>query len=160
VLFARDEMANMAWGVERRVQGPSGTPRERSDEPGPDPLEHRERPPAELDYLLQTEVPARWIPFVPSRRADWEIELRKGALLDRSEEPIHPRGVVLRPHVEMLVADEEIPREGVRVERVPVMCRDADGNPVRWITRRVRIGRGEAASALAYDSAIPREKRG
>jgi hypothetical protein len=159
VLFGRDEMANMAWGIERRVQGPSGIPRERSDEPTPPPLEHRSEPEeAELDYLLQTEVPARWIPFVPVPRpgTKWSIELRKGALLDRAGEKIHPVGVLLRPGDSLVLFDEEVPREGVRVERVPVLCRDAEGNQVRWIARRATVGRGEPASALTYDSAIPR----
>ena len=161
VLFGRDEGANMAWGIERRVQGPSGTPRERSDEPGPDPVQSRTEPPEpELDYLLQTEVPARWIPFVPVAKADsaWSIELRKGALLDRNDppRPVHPVGVLLRPHQPMVLSDEEVPREGVRVERVPVLCRDPEGNYVRWVARRATVGRGEPSSALAYDSAIRR----
>jgi hypothetical protein len=161
VLFGRDEMANTAWGIERRVQGASGTPRERSDEPGPEPLEARTEPEgAELDYLLQTDVPARWIPFVPVAKdgSAWSIELRKGALLDRHDppRPVHPVGVLLRPHQPLVVSDEEVPREGVRVERVPVLCRDQQGKYLRWITRRATVGRGEPASALAYDSAIQR----
>ncbi|MCU1518131.1 MAG: hypothetical protein JWQ75_2852 [Pseudarthrobacter sp.] len=66
VLFLRDEMANMVWAVERTVQGPSGAARDRSRERdahgtrGPGPVEQ-----AQLDYLLQTGLPARWIPYLP-----------------------------------------------------------------------------------------------
>ena len=38
VLFTRDEMANMAWAIERVVQGPSGDARTRGDEPPPAPF--------------------------------------------------------------------------------------------------------------------------
>ena len=51
--------------------------------------------------------------------------------------------------------EEEIPREGVLVQRVPALVRTADGRCVRWIARRVRVGRGEGSSGLAFDSAIP-----
>ena len=52
--------------------------------------------------------------------------------------------------------EEEIPREGVMVQRVPQLTRTADGRCVRWIARRVRVGRGEGSSGLAFDSALPR----
>jgi hypothetical protein len=42
------------------------------------------------------------------------------------------------------------------VQRVPALVRAADGRPVRWIARRVRVGRGEGSSGLAFDSAFPR----
>jgi hypothetical protein len=55
VLFVRDEMANLAWAVERLVQGPSGHARDRArerDDPRPPVPGHVPR--AQLDYRLQT----------------------------------------------------------------------------------------------------------
>ncbi|MDB5816640.1 MAG: uncharacterized protein JWQ11_280, partial [Rhizobacter sp.] len=68
LLLLRDEMANMAWAVERVVEGADGRPRNRSSEYRT-ALRAASSPerqsPAELVYLLQTQVPAHWIPLIP-----------------------------------------------------------------------------------------------
>ncbi len=68
LLLVRDEMANLAWGIERRVQGTSGEPLDRKLEA--DHLAFRQRLPEAPDdpllvYRLATHVPAHWIPLVP-----------------------------------------------------------------------------------------------
>lgn len=74
LLLVRDEMANLAWGVERRVQGTSGEPLARSLEATrlayQQKLSHTEATElnAELVYRLATQVPAHWIPLVPRRK--------------------------------------------------------------------------------------------
>jgi len=155
VVFLRDETANMAWAVERIVQGDSGDPRSRSGEPQPPPFQPGTQPGADLDYLLETQVPDNWIPFVPVATRDWTSILRKGAMLKAGAE-VQPRGVLLRPGQQLDVQDEEIPRDGVRVRRTPMLARRLDGSYARWIARRVSVGRGEGSSNLAFDSAIPR----
>jgi hypothetical protein len=69
------------------------------------------------------------------------------------------RGVILRP-TPLTVRDEEVPREGVRVRRVPALARKADGSFERWVGRRITVGRGEGSSGLGYDWAIPRVNGG
>jgi len=159
VLFLRDETANMAWAVERIVQGPSGDPRNRNGEPQPEPFAPGTEPGAELDYLLETQVPDNWIPFVPIATGDWTRVLRKGAMVKHGAD-VEPDGVLLKPGAPLDVQDEEIPREGVRVQRVPALARRVDGTYDRWIARRVTVGRGEGASRLEFDSAIPRQGQG
>ena len=160
VLFLRDEMANMAWAVERSVQGPSGSARDRA-------RERDETPPfgrgpvdtAGLDYQLQSGVPARWIPFLPRSTGYRSIDLVQGRMLRPNGTPVPPLGRTLnRPDVAM-VKDAEIPREGVIVQRQFSMTRRADGSYLRWTTRRVGVGRGEGASRLAFDSAVSRRPR-
>lgn len=155
VLFLRDETANLAWAVERIVQGPSGDPRNRAAEPQPEPFAPGTQPGADLDYLLETQVPDNWIPFVPVATGDWTRVLRKGAIVKRGAD-VEPIGIVLEPGAQLDVQDEEIPREGVRVQRIPVLARRVDGTYDRWIARRATVGRGEGASHLAFDSAIGR----
>lgn len=155
VLFLRDETANLAWAVERTVQGPSGDPRSRHDEGYPPPFVPGTNPAAELDYLLQTEVPAWWIPFLPYSTGYATVALAKGRLT-RDGSPVEPLGVLLHPTEPMKVRDEELPREGVRVRRVPTIARRIDGSVARWITRRVTIGSGEGSSGLAFDSTVAR----
>lgn len=155
VLFLRDEMANSAWAVERSVQGPSGRTRNRRDEGYPPPFQRGIDPAAELDYLLQTEVPAWWIPFLPYSTGYATIALAKGVML-RNDQPVEPLGVVLHPGEAMSLRDEEVPREGVRLRRVPTLARGVDGSYARWITRRVTTGKGEGASGLAFDVTVAR----
>jgi hypothetical protein len=152
VMFVRDEMANMAWAVERVVEGPSGLPRNRSDEPPPKPFAPGTDVAADMDYQLENEIPDRWIPLVPVSTGYAAFSLRKGAMV-KDGEAVEPLGVLLQPGRPVVFQDEEIPREGVRVRRVPALARRADGSYVRWLARRVDIGRGEAASGLAFDSA-------
>ena len=119
VLYLRDETANMAWAVERTVQGPSGDPRNRRDEGYPPAFEPGVDPAAELDYLLQTDVPEWWIPFLPYSTGYATIALAKGVMTRADDSPVEPLGLLLRPGESLGIRDEEIPREGARVRRVP-----------------------------------------
>lgn len=160
VLFLRDEMANLAWAVERNVTGPSGTARDRSRErdgfnvPDPGPVEQ-----AELDYLLQTAVPGRWIPYLPRTSGYRAIELVQGAMPDIEGNAVAPLGKLLNAPETKVLKDAEVPREGIVVKRQPSMTRRADGTYVRWTTRRVGVGRGEGASQLAFDWARSRKPK-
>jgi hypothetical protein len=70
--LARDEMANLAWAIERTVQGVSGEPLDRELEAHALAFQQRiafdgglESP--QLVYRLQTPVPANWTPLLPVR---------------------------------------------------------------------------------------------
>lgn len=160
VLFLRDEMANMAWAVERVVQGPSGGGRDRSRERdergplGPGPVER-----AQLDYELQSSVPARWIPLLPRSSGYRSIDLVQGRMTRPDGTAVDPLGRLLNRTDIRTLKDAEVPREGVMVRRQCSMTRRADGTYVRWTTRRVGVGRGEGASRLAFDSARARKPR-
>ena len=153
VLFLRDEMANLCWAVERSVQGPSGAGRDRSREktapmPGVGPVTT-----AALDYLLQTVVPERWIPYLPKSSGYRSIELVQGAMPDADKVPIPPVGRLLLTGDVETIKDAEIPREGVVVRRVPSMTRRADGSYVRWTTRRLdyrSLGRAVMVCVMAW----------
>ncbi|GAA5160757.1 MULTISPECIES: hypothetical protein [Amycolatopsis] len=155
VHYLRDEAANMVWAVERVVEAPSGDPRTRLAEAAPPSAAPGAQPLATHDYLLASPVPEWWIPFVPVAVAPGVVALRKGALR-KGNRLVEPLGRLLEPGRPLTVQDEEIPREGVRAQRVPVLARRADGRYERWTARRTSIGRGEGASHLAFDSAIPR----
>jgi hypothetical protein len=108
-----------------------------------------------MDYRLENQVPDWWIPMLPWSTGYATIALRKGAMLKQGQ-AVQPRGVLLKPGLPLVVQDEEVPREGLRVRRVPALARRVDGTYVRWTTRRVGVGRGEGASGLAFDSAVRR----
>jgi hypothetical protein len=71
-LLARDEMANLAWAIEKKVQGISGEPLDRDLEAKSLAFQqqiHFDTQPdsPQLVYRLATPVPANWTPLLPVR---------------------------------------------------------------------------------------------
>lgn len=152
VMYLRDENANLAWAVEKVVTAPSGEQRSRGDEPA------MAAPPdgdtaVDLDYRLQIGVPPNWIPYLPQSSGYGAIKLGQGRMTRDDGSPVDPVGVLLNDPGMQVVADEDVPREGAEVRRVPMLARRVDGSYVRWTARRVTLGRGEGSSGLAFDDA-------
>lgn len=173
VQLCRDEMANLAWGIEQRVQGVSGDPYDRAEEASIQAgLQQIDEPPvdAALVYRLATTVPEHWIPFAavlaapggPGPNPVVQLERRAFLRAEADGEPvrIHPKGVLLRsdpdqsPDAEppLRIEEEEVPREGVVVGRCFQYARWFDGGSLLWLGRRKYTGRGEGASGLRFDS--------
>lgn len=153
VLLLRDEMANMAWAVERVVESPAGRPLNRWEEwvRSRTPQQPRESD-AEIAYRLQTEVPAHWIPLLPvkmgaNRRA---IRLKRGAMV-KDGTLLLPEGQILEPDRDLFLYEEEVPRAGARVQRAYQYARWIDGSTHLWIGRSKQPGRGEGSSGLRFD---------
>jgi hypothetical protein len=71
-LLARDEMANLAWAIEKKVQGVSGEPLDRELEAKSlafqQQIQFDSAPDSpQLVYRLATPVPANWTPLLPVR---------------------------------------------------------------------------------------------
>ncbi|MDB5894572.1 MAG: hypothetical protein JWQ88_2103, partial [Rhodoferax sp.] len=70
-LLARDEMANLAWAIEKKVQGVSGEPLDRDLEAKGLAFQQQLKFAAtdpQIVYRLATPVPANWTPLLPVRR--------------------------------------------------------------------------------------------
>lgn len=170
VLFLRDEMANVAWGVEKIVESAAGRPLDRyeayqetrrrleeaTSEQNPDNDETQPLP-----YRLGTTVPDYWIPLLPATDGT-SLKLKRGAIPDfnAGERPrlIEPMGRILEPGRELLLQEEEVPREGARVTRTYQYARWIDGSTHLWVGRRKEPGRGEGSSGLQFDVAEKREE--
>lgn len=169
VLLMRDEMANLAWAVEKIVESRAGDRIDRSA------VYNAGSPPARataealngsgrLIYRLATEVPDYWIPLVPVRANDGSVALRRGVLRRGAAtapgvtashpdtQPSQPRGRVLVPGAPLTLLDEEVPRAGARVTRSWQYARWVDGSTHVWVGRRKEPGRGEGSSGLRFDS--------
>jgi hypothetical protein len=163
VALFRDEMANMVWGVERRVQGASGDGYDRADEASRAAAQQQvDGPPvdAQLVYRLATTVPEHWIPFVPVAAAGSAperpvVELQRRAVLrverDGERRRIEPRGVLIGGGRDLRLAEGEVPREGAVVERSFQFARWFDGRSLLWLGRRKGAAGGEGASGLRFD---------
>jgi hypothetical protein len=148
VLLLRDELADMAWGVEQTVVGPSGRPLDRAlawrtgVPPIPPPAAG---PPPR--YRLGSTVPDYWVPFLPVAVNDGPLQMRRGTLPAAASRPL---GRLLGyPGLTMFL--EELPREGVHLERRYRHARGLDGTPCVWLGRRRSTGRGEGRSGLRFD---------
>jgi hypothetical protein len=156
VLFMRDEMASMAWAIERSIESPV----ERAfayaapapvGADGPTPTAG-----ALPRYLLSSTVPENWIPLLPvQQRVGGEVilRLRRGAVLqpDGSSKIHQAQSRTLRTGAPLLLYDEEVPREGVQLTRARRFARWIDGSSWVWTALRTEIGRGEGSSGLQFD---------
>ncbi len=167
VLLMRDEMANVAWAIERSLEsaleqaltGYSAPPTAPAVAAGavpavPTPGNGAAR------YLLSSTVPENWIPLLPVelQGADGKVvsRLKRGAVLqpDGSQKVHHAQGQVLNAAGELLLYDEEVPREGVHVTRSRRMARWVDGSTWVWAAFKKQVGRGEGSSNLKFDQLL------
>ena len=166
VRFLRDEMANSVWAVEHLIEnglaGPwSARERAQVNESQKIPVNDSGFP---LKYLIQTEVPGNWIPFIPVRagNSNRAVDLQRAAMLrleGAAWKTVEPSGRILRPEQESSlrpykIREEEIPRTGVSVTRSVQRARWVDGSTHLWILRSKSVGRGEGSSGLQFDSTI------
>jgi hypothetical protein len=152
VMFLRDEMANLAWAVERRYEGETGSAVERIEEMTRT-LPELAAPDAEspLRYILGTTVPPYWFPLVPQALAGGGLGLQLEQMAYRDVSEI-PRGRFLDlggPPV----ADAEVPREGTRLTGDYLLTRWTNGDPLLWARRVRRVGRGEGSSGIRFEAA-------
>ena len=153
-VFVRDEMANMAWAVERTVPSAAGAGIDGNayaDEvAGPPPSEPALAEGADIRYRLGIEPPWNWHPFIPVHIPGQSRSVRlQRARLSAGERPI--QGVIIDEPSPYFVNEEEVPRSGRLITRGFQRCRWTDGRVVVWLGRRSRTGRGEGASGLVFD---------
>src|SRR5262249_52969595 len=151
------------WAIERSVESPIELASSRVESPpassvyaGTD-----DAPPSAglvaAWYLLSSTVPANWIPLLPVQLAvppgKIVSRLKRGAVLqpDGSQKVHHALGRILNHGASLLLFDEEVPREGIRVTRHCQMARWIDGSTWLWVAHRKQVGRGEGSSGLQFD---------
>ena len=162
VLFLRDEMANMAWAVERKVEGPSGLPLDRHQALQEQNQRREQEQEAQdpgstspstggLEYQLASDVPDQWFPLFPVKVGQRSIALRVGDVPARptSAKPLSRTLGDVGPG--QLIPEEEVPRAGTRVTRAWQYARWIDGSTWAWVGRRRGTGRGEGSSGLRFD---------
>jgi hypothetical protein len=159
VVFIRDDMADMAWAIQRKVQSPldvgvdgyESFRRRIARNPPPAPPTAQPNGP-EIYYLAGTTVPDPWIPLVPVIGPGSSLWLRRG-VMDHPEAPglVTVRAEVLEPGQPLFLRNHVIPRAGVEVTRYFRRTRGTDGSTFLWMARRRRPGRGEGYSGLAFD---------
>jgi hypothetical protein len=180
VLLVRDEVADMAWGVEKTVPLPTGTSR-RGDEvarqtfnylaalisggaapPTPPPMT------APVRYQAMNTVPENWIPFLPVHvpGSNRTVQLQRAAMPrilpgdPAPPEKVQPMTTLLRQGLDVspaqtyFVHQEEVPRAGTRVTQYYERTRWTSGQAFTWFRAQKQTGRGEASSGLGFDRLV------
>jgi len=184
VLFIRDEMANMVWGVERTIPAPDGGGRsgvlagretrafherwvaQANSVPAPTVVPNNAR----IRYQLMSTVPEHWIPFIPVHvgTSQRTIQLQRASVPRlipgdpvSPPAPVRPRTDLLRVGLDAgqpyFLPDEEVPRSGTRVLQTFRRTRWHDGGVHVWLAAHSEVGRGEGSSGLRYDRLIDKK---
>jgi hypothetical protein len=181
VLLVRDEVANMAWGIEKTVPLASGISRPGS-EVAKQTFNYLQSlipgggaPPglaAAVRYQAMNSVPANWIPFIPVHvpNNNREIQLQRAAMpriLVGDSSPaqkVQPLTSLLRQGLEVtppqtyFLHEEEVPRAGARVIQYYTRSRWTQGQVYTWLRVQKQTGRGEASSGLAFDRLVDKNQ--
>jgi hypothetical protein len=159
VLLLRDEVANLGWGAELRVESAAGrvvdrVARARAEAPAPTV--------AAADawlYQLATYVADYQVPLVPVRSPEnGALYLQRGRLATSAARgEVTTRGAVgriLEPGGTLLINDYEVPETGVRVTRSWQLARTAAGGVVLWVGRRKGPAPPARSPGLVFDEVI------
>ena len=163
----RDETANLAWAIERAVENPIGQAAQRYEAPDSAPSP----PPADLKgtqlprYLLSSLVPPNWIPLLPVQLPNPSqpntagqilSRLKRGAVLqaDGTKRVQAAVSRILNAGAQLLLYDEEVPREGVHITSQCRLARWIDGSTWLWTSFRNQPGTGEGSSGLKFDQVL------
>ena len=126
---------------------------------------------AKLKYELMTSVPENWIPFIPVAvpGSNLEVQLQRASMPRMlkgtqgiTPDKVKPVTAFIREGLDQtapqrfLLAEEEVPRAGTRLESRWQRCRWTDGSIITWLGYRRSTGRGEGTSGLAFDQLIPK----
>jgi hypothetical protein len=156
VTVLRDEVADMAWAVERKVESGVGRPFDRvaafstaqADQSAAVSASAGADPSLEWTYQIRTRVPDYWLPLFPVR-----VSSSPGIQLQRGGTPL---GRILQPAIDpLLIRNEEVPREGARFTSAFQYARWIDGGSFLWLMRTRGAGRGEGSSGLRFDVLQP-----
>jgi hypothetical protein len=181
VFLVRDEVADMAWGVEKTVPLASGISRPGSEVakqtfnylqgliPGgaaPPPMA------AKVRYQAMNSVPENWIPLIPVHvpNNNREIQLQRAAMPrilvgdTNAPQKVQPltsllrQGLDLSPAQTYFLHEEEVPRAGARVTQYFSRSRWTQGQVFTWLRVQKQTGRGEASSGLAFDRLVAKDE--
>ncbi|OQW40437.1 MAG: hypothetical protein A4S08_04395 [Proteobacteria bacterium SG_bin4] len=187
--FVRDEVANMVWGIEKKI--PLATGRSKpGNEAGRELFSRLEsildseiegglvapeipEASAAIRYQLMQGVPENWIPMIPVHldNNNREIQLQRASMPriilgdPNPPEKVKPRTVLLRqgldqqPPQAYFLHEEEVPRAGVQVTQAYQRTRWNNGQVFCWLGVKKHTGRGEGSSGLAFDRVKPTNER-
>ncbi len=170
LLIERDEQANLAWIIQKSILGAAG--RSIPIDPGtPPPIAYGELPAGakepDMAYQVATWVPGGWIPLVQLAADDGEqiseinapTILERGLLMETDGYRLRTASGILAVDIDR-VFEEEVRRDGLRLQMVDQLARWIDGSTHLWRGRQKKAGRGESHAGLSFDFTGPKNDAG
>ncbi len=189
VVFIRDEMANMVWGVETIIPLSSGWSKSGFEAAAeyhgllqklitdsavvvapPPPVKDGDEE-AKIRYEVMNTIPENWIPFIPAHveGSNREIQIQRAAMPRILEgnpakpDKVRPRTVLLQEgqtnKKPYFIHEEDVPRSGIRVTQSYQRTRWCDGQVFVWWRASKKTGRGEGSSGLGFDRIVDNQKK-
>ncbi len=172
--FLFDEMANMAWGIEKVAPSVYGNGIDADelrvklteylkDKYDKNAENNQESKKSALKFKLMNTVPENWIPFVKVSMSQYQRARVSRLLLNLENElkVVEPRTAFLRQNMDTsdadngnksyFIYDQEITRAGMILKKTFQRTRWYNGKVCTWLGIRKTIGRGEGSSGLRFD---------
>jgi hypothetical protein len=148
--------------LERQVEGPLGEAIDRvlawktsrsNARAAPPRIEGRWR------YEVAPPTPGFMVPLLPERDANAQVRLRRGRVhqgMDPARRPVFSgaTGRILNPGAPgtpLRLFEEEVPVDGVEVQRAWQLARDRTGRVWLWLGQRKRPGRPAKEPGVVFD---------
>jgi len=173
VSFIRDEGANMVWGIEKVILAGLGDGKDGHEMslafsrllkelipvvPAPILIDNE----ANIKYVLVTEVPEHWIPFIPNQvpgGGHRAVRLQRAAMprtfLQGGIPVVRPRTSVLQEglvtNAPYFIHEEEVLKAGTLISKYYQRTRWTNGKIFLSLGRDRKIGRGGGTSGLKFD---------
>lgn len=185
VQFLRDEMANMLWGVETKINDGCGGFMDGQTLSNAvfmevDKLRKEDSSAASVDakyaLLIQNRVPMNWIPFIPEQLSNGrDVVFRRGRMpiyykCAEDEKNDQDGYKSVRPSTKLLgiekengnvrpfyINEEEVGGYGVKVTKTPQRTRWFYGETFNWIGNRKIISEYQANSGLMFDELLKKD---
>jgi hypothetical protein len=154
VTLTRDEQANVAWAIEQVLESPLQVGITLGDTRPPDTATD---PAAEPQYRLFNRPLPHWVPLLPVRTGpDAQVVLARGSVLDLSggQRLVGSVTAMLAGGTEgaLLIPEEEVPDDGLVVQRHYQAARWIDGSLHVWAAYRTRSADPLPSAGLQFDT--------
>jgi hypothetical protein len=162
VLFLRDNMAALAWAVERTLNGSLDLPadgyeqylaRLRLNLLG-QPAQPSASGPG-ISYTLEYPVPDNWIPMIPVLTQGGSLVLRRGTMdipgPGGTVVQLRPHSSILEPGAPFYLTERVVSPTGIAVRKYFRRTRATDGTTFAWVGRLTTPGSGPGWSGLKFD---------
>lgn len=138
VHFRRDEIANLAWAIEKRHRGAMGQGVDAIKPPRPKPYTPENQD--DWTFSVSSNVPDYWFPLVPVRfnKNSPQVVLRRGTVLHDPAQgkPLRAQTEILTSGKAFVIDEAEVPFSGARVIRNWRLARSMNGARHLWVGRR------------------------
>lgn len=171
IKFAKDEMANLVWAIEKKVPNPINGGMDGADAAmrlrkyyadyynSNPPTGYTPAPSTKLNYkITKNDIPEHWIPFssIKNPNGQGDMLFRKSTYYRTFEDMSTPSTILsksdlLNSEAPFDLKESEILRPGLLLKTSYQRTRWYNGETMVWLGRQVTYGSGEVNSDMFFD---------